>query len=402
MLEPVRVVDDPRTPALRLLLSPDALGLLNALVRPLGGSVQSAKVRQVRYVPATSVTVQYDADVQIGSTTSRTTLVASNGIAVSGEVVRLDAGGVEIAAWGYPHDPFLPGLAAASDPQAAGRLLVDLGAAVSRVSLRRRAYRAGRRAVLEVRGGPASIYVKVVRPSQVAALQEIHGLMAGHLPVPRSLGWSAELGIVAMEAMRGRPLRKVAQADPSALPGPGALVGLLDRLPVTTRPAPIGPIGRMPSHIRLISATMPELRERLADIADQVHAVDTEPTRPTHGDFHAGQVLVEDRKIVGLVDVDTAGMGERSNDLAGILAQLSTLAISSPQRAGLDRYGRSLIAGFDRLVDPVGLRLRVAAAVVGFATGPFRVQMADWPAATVARVALAERWIASARGSAGA
>ena len=146
MLEPVRIVDDPKVPALRLLLSPDASGLLDALVSPLGGAIQTARVRQIRYVPATSVTVQYEADVQIGSTTSRATLVASNGVTVSGEAVRLDAGGIDIAAWGYPHDPFLPGLASAADPQAAGRLLVDLGATVNRVTLRRRAYRAGRAA----------------------------------------------------------------------------------------------------------------------------------------------------------------------------------------------------------------------------------------------------------------
>jgi aminoglycoside phosphotransferase len=397
MLEPVRVVDDPKLPALALLLGPQAAHLLEVLVEPLGGSIRSARIGQVRYVPAKSATVQYEAEVDVGSATSHTTFIATSGVAVSGEVVRLDADGIGIAAWGYPHDPFLPGLASAADPHAAGRLLADLGATSTTVTVRRRAYRAGRRAVVEVRCGPDSIYLKVVRPSQVAALQETHGRMTGQVPVPRSLGWSDELGIIALQALRGRPLRKAIQAGTLDLPSAAALTQLLDRLPSIDRPAAPGPLDRVASHVRLISAIMPELRHRLEAFADEVATVSVEPLQPTHGDFHAGQILVDGTAIVGLVDVDTAGMGQRSDDLARLLAQMSTLAISSPQRDLLDRYGRALITGFDRLVDPVGLRLRVAAAVLGFATGPFRVQTANWPDETDARVALAERWLAFAR-----
>jgi hypothetical protein len=39
----------------------------------------------------------------------------------------------------------------------------------------------------------------------------------------------------------------------------------------------------------------------------------------------------------------------------------------------------------------------VADVVLGLATGPFRVLEPDWPATTDARIALAERWAASAR-----
>ena len=54
----------------------------------------------------------------------------------------------------------------------------------------------------------------------------------------------------------------------------------------------------------------------------------------------------------------------------------------------------SMIGAFDRLIDPSELRLRVAAAVLGFATGPFRVQHKNWRLETERRVSLAERWIA--------
>jgi hypothetical protein len=38
------------------------------------------------------------------------------------------------------------------------------------------------------------------------------------------------------------------------------------------------------------------------------------------------------------------------------------------------------------------LRPRVAAVLVGLATGPFRVQQDRWPEGTVARLGLAEEW----------
>jgi len=48
------------------------------------------------------------------------------------------------------------------------------------------------------------------------------------------------------------------------------------------------------------------------------------------------------------------------------------------------------------VTDPVSLRLRTAAVVLGLATGPFRVQEANWPAVTERRIALSEEWVLSA------
>jgi hypothetical protein len=391
-----RTVHDPDVPALELLLGHSAPRVLDAVVAPVGGSVRSARVRQVRYVPTKSVTAQYDAELEVGDARTRSTLIVSSGISVPGEVVRLEAGGIEIAAWAYPHDPFLPGLSLATDSHRVGELLEDMGAASSVVRLRQRAYRAGRRAVIEVESGSASIYLKIVRPSRVGALQEIHRLMVRRVPAPHSLGWSKDLGVVALEGRPGRPLRKAILDDSAALPGVAPLVELLDRLPAMQRKAAAGSVARVPGHVRLLSMIMPDLSDRLEAIAQRVSAAPTERVTPAHGDFHAGQVLVDGGRVTGLVDVDTAGMGNRVDDLAGLLAQLSTLALTAPHRARLDGYGASLIAGFEQLVDSGGLRLRVAAAVLGFATGPFRVQMADWRAATVERVELAERWVQSA------
>jgi hypothetical protein len=55
-----------------------------------------------------------------------------------------------------------------------------------------------------------------------------------------------------------------------------------------------------------------------------------------------------------------------------------------------------LIEMLDMLVDPADLRRRTAAVVLSLATGPFRVQSADWPEATAQRVSLASKWVMSA------
>ena len=51
---------------------------------------------------------------------------------------------------------------------------------------------------------------------------------------------------------------------------------------------------------------------------------------------------------------------------------------------------------FEREVDPIDLRARTAAAILGLASGPFRVFEPNWPEAVERRVDLAEQWLASA------
>lgn len=144
----------------------------------------------------------------------------------------------------------------------------------------------------------------------------------------------------------------------------------------------------------------PEQADRLHALAGALEAVDAardEPLVPAHGDLHEAQLLVQRGRISGLLDVDTYGHGRRVDDLATLIGHLATLATTTPRRAAVERYAARLLAGFDRAVDPVMLRCAVADVVLGLATGPFRVVEADWPAATDARIALAERWVASAR-----
>jgi hypothetical protein len=350
-------------------------------------------------MPSRSVTTQFLAEVRWGDGTSRhETLVVSSGSPIPKDVARFDADGLEMAVWRFPHDPFLPGLALATDPEQAAYVLEQLGAGPGSVKLRTRAYRAGRRAVVEVTRPSARIFLKILRPGKVEQLQERHSELARSLPVPVSLGWSKTLGIVALQAMPGRPLRKTLESGSRRLPKAGAIVALLDQFPTDNVHAPriSSPCERAPDHARLLTAVLPDSRERLEQIIDRLAVVKPGPPVAVHGDFHASQILVEGEQVTGLVDVDTAGAGDRADDLAGILGHLSALSLVSAKRANIDRYGAGLIRQFDGITDPVQLRVRVAGVVFGLATGPFRVQTPQWPSETEQRLDLTERWLDAA------
>jgi hypothetical protein len=391
---------DPDLPELSLLLGPEAEDLLGGLLAELGARLVSSRIMQVRYVPGRSVTVQYrvEAEQRDGGGKTREIVVASAGIDVPDHVPVLTADGIEIAVWRFPYDPFLPGLAPATDPDQIRGVLEQLGVTTEQVRLSTRAYRPGRRAVIEVVSPQARIFLKVLRPSRIADLQRIHGAMAGSVPVPHSLGWSEDLGLVAMQAMRGRTLRKALESGTKRLPEAAQLRSLLELLPTDpAAPAVTGPRRHATSHAALLKAVTPQFVSRIDAIVDAVAGEPDEPTVAVHGDFHTSQVLVKGAEIVGLIDVDTVGVGYRSDDYGSILGHLATLSLISSSRRNLTRYGAVLIKEFDALVDPIDLRLAIAASVFALATGPFRVYETNWPTQTERRISLAERWIDSAQ-----
>ncbi len=220
------------------------------------------------------------------------------------------------------------------------------------------------------------------------------------MPVPQSQGWNSEQGLVALQAMPGKPLRKALESGTRRLPVASQYLSILDQIPAEDATAATvrGPHQRAPFHAAMLSRVVPELRDRIDAVVSQLDLETSEETSPVHGDFHSSQLLVRGSMIRGLIDVDTAGTGERSNDLATLLAHMSAVGLSTAARRQIDKYGATLIRDFDRVVDPRILRQKVAASIVGLATGPFRVNMARWPQQTERRIALAERWLSSAEG----
>ena len=358
----------------------------------------------IRFVPGRSAVVQFRAHVGVdGDPPNLMRFVASLGRRVPGDPAIVSIEGRDVAVWRVPDDPYLPGLPILSNVTTTTPLLEQLGITGNIQSLRRRSYRPSRRAVVEIATTTHRVFAKVVRPDRTRRLQDVHTAVARHAPIPRSLGWSKRYGIAMLEALPGHPLRQVIEDPEGELPEPLELLALLDTLieDDVGDTSLTGLVDAMPRHVRLIGAILPEVADRAIAIAGTVddHATSSD-TVAVHGDFHSSQVIVQSGRPTGLIDIDTVGLGQRVDDLANLLAHVSVIADSlGANRQRAVSYGARLTSVFDRVVDPQQLRLRTAAAILGYASGPFRVQEADWRDGTSRRVALAEEWVASAMSS---
>ncbi|MEV7228780.1 phosphotransferase [Polymorphospora sp. NPDC051019] len=384
-----------------LLTGPDAGEFLRAALAGAGAELLSWRTRQVEHQPGRGATAAYQVRVRWpdGRTTEER-FAACTRTPPEGTLL-LDDGDTRLAVWRFPHDPYLPGLSAAYDPEAVAGALADLDLGGGPVRLTVRAYRPRRRAVLEAVNDRGRVFVKVVRPARVAALHERHRLLAAAgVPAPQSLGFTPD-GLLVLAALPGRTLREVLRGRNAPLPDGEQVLDLLDRLPaeLTRQPRRTSWGERARHYATVVGSALPAETERCTALAEAIgNEGGTGPTVPVHGDFYESQLHVLHGRISGLLDVDTAGPGDRLDDLACLLGHLSVLAQIDQARSGaINRLGARYLTSFARRVDPADLRYRVAAVVLSLATGPYRVQEPGWPATTRRRLDLAERWLASAR-----
>ncbi|MCK9485499.1 MAG: aminoglycoside phosphotransferase family protein [Dehalococcoidia bacterium] len=395
-------LSDPHLPAFEGMLGDGAVG---TLATALGlGAVRKARRSHVTWRPGRSAEVRFHALVETHGGLRRLDLVAATGDRIEGvPVPRVHLphapgsdGCEEVAVWKVPRDPLLPGLRAALDPEAVRDLLEQAGVLRAPVHLRMRAYRPLRRAVVEARTGDHRLFLKVVPPAEVAALQERHATIASHIAAPASHGWSAQHGILLLAAVPGHDLRTtIVRGD--TLPSPEDLQALLAALPALNdgRRARSG-LRTALGHLRMLRALAPEDASLLDALERGLRAVPpSDALVPVHGDFHSGQVLVEDGRITGLLDLDTVGMGEPVGDSATMIAQFATsMALAAPEeQPSLRAYAKRLLRNAEGLHHPDLLGAHVAANVLGLATGPFRVQMDGWQAETRRRLHLAAAWV---------
>ncbi|GAA1241574.1 hypothetical protein GCM10009676_28350 [Prauserella halophila] len=349
-----------------------------------------------RDVQRASTTVAARVDVTRADGSRATDTYCASTSAKARDALRMSDGDRELGVWRFPHDPALPGLAAAVDPGRMSDLLSGLGLPADELRLKVRSYRPLRRAVIEARTARTTAFVKVLRPEKVEELHRLHRAAEGGL-VAESLGWTGS-GLLVLAGIGGTPLRELLLGGNTMeleRIDPAEIVATLRGLPQA-----------FAGHARRRSWA--DQAGHYADVVARVHpgaagtahaiagAVDV-PTGaarvPVHGDFYETQLLVSGGSPAGLLDIDTAGSGDPHDDPACLLGHLSVLAQVKPERAPvIDRFTARCLREFDRHWDPATLRSHAAAVVLSLAPGAHRTGGRDWPAVLERRLELARTW----------
>ena len=390
----------------QLLTSTEVGELLGAAVEHAGGRLIGWALDHVDANPNQSTTATYSATVAwpYGERDELLGVSArASGPAASDTKAEIFADGErEVAVWIYPNDPDLPGLARAAYTEQMAGILTEhdvLGrpVAADEVSLRMIGYRPRRRAVLrvDVEPEPVVLYCKVLRERLFGDVVRRHELLlAAGVPAPR-IAATTDDALLLLHNLDGRPLAKAVFDETNPCTAED-LIHLLDAMPMSVTKLERRPpwTDAVQHYSQMVAAAVPSATDKLAWLTDQIaEGLASVPlgNDPTHGDFHEGQVHVSGGRIVGILDVDTVGPGRRADDLACLIAHLSTIQRMNPaQEAKVHRLIRTWVPVFDTRVDPLELRLRAAAVIISLATGPFRGQEPEWEWETLRMIASAE------------
>jgi hypothetical protein len=387
---------DPDLPGFEELMHRPLPGPVAAVYQTAASTIESISLIQTTWRPGRQLTVRYRVSGSGGSLAGPNDMVAVLGRIPDGATV-VEGPDARVGLWVVPNDPRLPGLRSALEVSIVNRLLSDLGSNDQAASTRLRAYRPGRRAVVEVNAGRSSIFLKVVPPSEVDQLHDTHRFLANSLPVPDSLGVATDLGVVVMRALSGQDLRSVLRAGTTPIPDPATLARMVEELP-----APPGewearsPRSSLAYVVSLLGRLLPAESDRLQYLVEAIGSERHEGRVPVHGDFHEAQILIKGERPVGLIDVDTYGWGHPGDDAATMLAHLHLLAPGCANPGQVMELARALNIYWDGLFDRADLRLKTAAVALGLATGPFRVNRPNWERETKERIDVAEQWVKSA------
>ena len=218
------------------------------------------------------------------------------------------------------------------------------------------AHRPEKRAVLRQGAHRATTYVKVVRPSRLAATAAAARLTVPGVATPQVLAVDEALGTVTCAELPGRTLFDLL-ADPTLTDGwiekvgyaVGGAVRRLHQAAVTTD---------LPSHDAAAElavarrwAALAAEHHLLGDRADAVHRllaeaeeelrVGTGPVVLLHRDLHDKQLLIDGLEV-GMLDFDLAAFGDPALDLANLLTHLDLRA--RQQRCSTERAQRCAAA----------------------------------------------------------
>lgn len=360
--------------------------LLSAAATAAGARLISNRVRGIHQRPQRSRSVMHDAVLEVEGQRSEVLLVTHVDLrGYPQDALVLTAGDLDAAVWRFPFDPYLPGLPSAISPARVRDLLDQLGAAPGSVSLRTRAYRPTRRAVVEVRvAGPVSgrvLYFKVLSQASARSVARRHRrLTAAGLPVPRLVGLAERQGIVAIEALGGPTLTEALRAG-APVPTPDALLELSRRFASSGVRGSQDPraFADPVRHVPLLRKLLPHRGEEIVELARAASDVEAELVG-VHGDLHPAQLLLSsDGTITGVLDVDGAGQGYLVHDAGNLLAHLGATAdLHPPSRDRVVAFADEVEAAYREVVGAAPLARATAAAWLGLATSAHNAQATSW------------------------
>ena len=388
-----------------LLTSTEVGGLIEAAISHAGGILISWALDHVDANPPYSTTATYSAVVDWPYGRREELLGVSaraSGPAPSDAAAEIFADGErEVAVWLYPQDPDLPGLARAAYAESMAEVcnahqVFAPPVSPSDLDLQMVGYRPRRRAVVRVAASDGEVvYVKVLRQRFFDDVVRRHRLLASAGVPVAPIAAVTDDHLLVLRELPGSPLAR-AIFEPEDPCRAEDLINLLDSLP-----ASVTHLERRPPwseavehYAMMVSRAAPALEPRLGRLVTSIQqglAALGPGYEATHGDFHEGQLHVANGRVCGLLDIDTIGPGHRVDDLACLVAHLSTIQRMNPaQESRVHQLVREWVPVFDTRVDPTQLRLRAAAVIISLATGPFRGQEPDWERETATMVRSAE------------
>lgn len=314
---------DPDLPGLRLLLDSEQLThwLSDLLGRPV-----TARRRHLRYKPGKSCVLHVDASGQallVAATAPSEAAKHAKTLERSAGAVIGTAPDLQVLVGTPAADRDLPGVALLTDPVRRPLLLhrllrtgpqVDTDAEPTLLR-----YKPHRRWVglLPTYSGE-HVVLRIQRPAPArAAAASLAALTAGQPRTPRLIGFYERRGVLAAEYLRGNP----AQSAPAELLQPvGRALAALHRRSCPALPEQ--PLNAEAQKVRAaadqLGVLLPDLADRSADLADVITArlaALPEIRVPVHGDFSADQAVIDPEGHPGLIDLDSAGLGDPAADL---------------------------------------------------------------------------------------
>jgi hypothetical protein len=394
-------------PGLATLLDPDAF--VDALHRRIpAAGFRGARITYIRYKPRTNCLVGFR--LELAHTTVAATAKAYQRTPalyhrlsqhVTPPLAAWNAGRLFLDDCGvllsvFPHDRKITSLPRLPRADARSRMIRRVvgrhRAPLHEGALEELAYKPERRYVAKLsvsREPRAVLKFYTERNYQTAWNSSAAFESRGMLRVAPRIGNSDRYGVLAFEWLPGRLLRD-AMLEPNADFGMLRAVGAAAVELHAQNASGLGYRGRKAEAAALVCEAerlgflCPHLSKRARDLAERladrlVHEAAT--SCPIHGDFHAGQVLLEGGNI-GLVDLDRAIRASPMGDLGLFIAHLDREVLRrNLQRGQADRLTASLLEGYfhPRPTELARVNLYRAAALLQLAPECFRHHEPDWP-----------------------